>query len=314
MSAVRAWRATAAIAYRAWPAGAIGRLVITVVVLVCTGLLPGLALRAVLEGGGAVWMVILATSAVIPLATGSVWEWFQRGLMLRTNQAATHAVMVAALAPAGIEHLESPRYADAMEVVRSNARTPALLFDWMATAVGSVVSVGASVAVLASVHPLLLAPVAGAAGLGGVHALTRRRALVYLDGALPGQRLARRLAELGTSPALAKEVRSLGLASWLVDRHRREVDAVTTRLVRGERGPVVASAGAGVVQALLLGLGFAWLVHLAATGRASTGDLALGVVVVRAAVEQAAAMGMTMGSDLARNTHVARRYLWLLGL
>lgn len=312
MSALRAWRVTAAIAFRAWPAGAVGRVVITVVVYVCSGLLPGLALRAVLDDGGAGWMVVLAVSAVVPLATGSVWEWLQRGMMLRSGQAATHAVMAAALAPAGIEHLESARYADAMEVIRVNNRTPALLFDWMAIAAGGVIGVGASVAVLAGVHPLLLVPVAAAGGLGVVHAATRRRTLVYLDGAVPGQRLARRLAEIGTSPGAAKEVRTLGLSSWLVDRHHQEVDAVTRRLVRGERGPVLASAAAGVMQALLLGLGVAWLARLSATGRASTGDLALGVVVVRSAVEQAAAIGMTMGSDLARNTHVARRYLWLL--
>lgn len=312
MSALRAWRVTAALAFRAWPVGAVGRVLVTVVVLACNGLLPGVALRGVLSGGGPPWMILLVLSALVPLATGVLWDWFQRGLTMRTTQAATRAVMGAALAPAGIEHLESARYADAMEAVRANTRTPALLFDWMATAAGGLVSIGASVLVLAGVHPLLLVPVGAAAALGVAQAATRRRALVYLDESLPGQRLSRRLAGLATTEGPAKEVRTLGLGPWLVDRHRTEAAAVGRRLVVGERRPVVLAAGGGILQAFLLCLGVLWLVRLAATGRASTGDVALGLVLLRAAVEQAGNLGMTMGSDLARNTHVARRYLWLL--
>ena len=312
MSALHAWRVTAALAFQAWPSGAVGRVVLSLVVDISRGLVPGLALRALLEGRGAGWMALLIASGLVQLATGAVWEWLQRGLTLKTTQAATQAVMAAALAPAGIDHLESPRYADAMEVVRTNARGPALLFDWLASAVGGLIGIGASAFVLAGVHPLLLLPVLGAAALGVAHAATRRRALVYMDDSLPGQRLTRRLSDLGTATAPAKEVRMLGLGPWLLARHRQEADAVARRMVRGERGPVLAAAAGGVAQALLLALGVLWLVRLAATGRASPGDLALGVVVLRTAVEHAGAIGMSMGSDVARNTRVARQYLWLL--
>lgn len=312
MSALRAWRLTAGLALRAWPAGAIGRLVVAIVVMACGGLLPGLALRALLDGGGAAWMVVLAGSALVPLFTGVLWEYYQRGLMLRASQAVTEAVMAASLAPAGIDHLESPRYADAMQAVRANTRTPALLFDWMATAAAQAVSIGAAAALLAGVHPLLIVPVAGAAGLGVAQAGTRRRALVYLDHSLPGQRLTARLAALATTPASAKDVRTLALGPWLLRRHHLETDEVARRLVRGERGPVLSAAAGGFVQAALLALGVGWLVRLAATGRATTGDVALGVVALRAAVDQAGSFGMTVAADLATNTHVARRYLWLL--
>lgn len=312
MTVLRAWRATASLAFRAWPAGAVGRVAVTVVTSLAGGLVPGLALRGLLGGGGPGWMVLLAIAALLQLAIGPLWEYFQQGLMRRTTQAATQAVMRAALAPAGIEHLEVPRYADAMEAVRTNANTPALLFDWMATAVGGLAGVVASVVVLAGVHPLLVLPVAGAGALGVANAATRRRALLYLDQSLPGQRLTRRLAELATSVGAAKEVRMLGLGPWLVGQHRKESQEVARRLVAGERGPVVAAAISGVAQALLLGVGILWLIRLVATGRASSGDLALGIVVLRSAVESAGAIGVTLGSDLARNTHVARRYLWLL--
>ncbi|MGH9177730.1 MAG: ABC transporter ATP-binding protein, partial [Acidimicrobiales bacterium] len=309
---LRAWRVTVGLAFRAWPAGVIGRAVLTIVLDVCRGLLPGLALRAILGGGGPAWMAVLIVSTLLPLATRFLWDWFQRGLMYRTNQAATQAVMAAALAPPGIEHLESARYADAMEVVRSNSRAPGLLVDWLAGAVGGIVAVGASVIVLAGVHPLLAAPVLGAGALGVFHAATRRRALAYINQSVPGQRLAGRLAELATSPEAAKEVRSLGLGPWLVGRYRQEAAAVARRMLEGERGPVAAAAAGALAQAVLLALGTLWLVRLAATGRATAGDLALGIVVLRSAIDNAGAIGTNLGADLARDTHVAARYLWLL--
>ena len=312
LSVLRAWRITFALAFRAWPAGAIGRIVIAVASALCQSVVPGLALRAVLNGGGAVPMALLAVAALSGPPISLLWEYFQRGIILRTNHAATQAVMGAALAPAGIEHLESARFADAMEVVRTNARAPGGLFDWMTGMVAGTLAVVTSMAVLAGVHPLLAMPVIGAVGLGLLSASTRRRALVYMDQSVPGQRLTRSLVELATTPGPAKEVRTLGLGPWLVERHRLETEAVARRLVAGERGPVAMAAAAGVAKAVLLGLGIAWLIRLAATDRASAGDLALGIVVLQASVTHASFFGTTLGSDLVRNTHVARRYLWLL--
>lgn len=200
-------------------------------------------------------MVLLGAGALVSLAASPLWEYLQRGIIFRLNQAVTQAVMGAALAPAGIEHLESARYADALEAVRTNARAPGLLYDWMATAGGAVIGLVASAVVLAGVHPTLVLPVLAAAGLGRLHAATRRRAIAYHDQSIPGQRLARRLVEIGTSPRTAKEIRVLGLGRWLVGRHRAASDEVARRLVEGERGPVLMAAMAGVAQALLLGLG-----------------------------------------------------------
>jgi ABC-type multidrug transport system fused ATPase/permease subunit len=312
MNVLRAWRVTAALAFRAWPAGAIGRVVIALVSGLCHLVLPGIALRSVLDGGGAVPMVVLAVAALSAPVVSLLWEYFQRGIIQRTNQAATSAVMAAALAPAGIEHLESARYADAMEVVRANSRMPGMLFDWLAGALAGLLSIGATLAVLVGVHPLLALPVVASVGLGLFSAATRRRALVYMDLSLPGQRLIRKLVDLATTPGPAKEVRTLGLGPWLVGRHRAETDEVVRRLIAGERGPVATAAVSGVLNALLLSLGVAWIVRLAATGRASAGDVALGIVMLQGAVSQAGFLGTTLGADLARNTHVARRYLWLL--
>lgn len=312
VSPARAWRVTTLLAFRAWPFGAVGRVAVVVVSQACRGLVPGLALRRVIQGGGAGWMAVLVCAALVPTATSPLWEYFQRGLIVRTNQAVTAAVMVAAVGPAGIEHLESQQYADALEAVRTNTRAPGLLFDWIATTSGAAVGVVASAVILTRVHLMLVLPVLGAVGLGRLHAGTRRRAIAYHDESIPGQRLARRLVELGTSPRPAKEVRVLGMGPWLVDRHREITDSVARLLVEGERGPVLAAAASGVAQGVLLGLGVVWLVHLATTGRASAGDLALGLVLLGSAVDDASGLGSAVGADLVTNTHAAQRYLWLL--
>ena len=64
-----------------------------------------------------------------------------------------------------------------------------------------------------------------------------------------------------------------------------------------ERGPVLAVAASGVAQAVLLGLGVVWLVHLATTGRVSAGDLALGLVLLGSAVDDASGLGSAVGAD-----------------
>jgi ATP-binding cassette, subfamily B, bacterial len=227
-------------------------------------------------------------------------------------QAGSQAVMAAAVAPAGVEHLESPEYADRMETVRTNARSLGSLMDYLAVVAGGTVALAGSAVVLARIQPLLLAPVAAAGALGLAHASTRRRSLAYMDESVPGQRLARRFVELGTSAGPAKEVRVLGLGGWVVRHHQELTDAVAQRMVAAEKGPVRLSAVAGAAQSLLLGVGVALVVREAAAGRASAGEVALGVVLLLSTLELAGRMSMAVGSDLSRNTHLARRYLWLL--
>lgn len=73
MRVLRAWRVTAGLAFRAWPTGALGRVAVSVLNDVCRGLVPGLALRGLLDRGGPGWMVLLVAGALLPLATGPSW-------------------------------------------------------------------------------------------------------------------------------------------------------------------------------------------------------------------------------------------------
>ena len=88
VSPARAWRVTISLAFRAWPLGAVGRVAVAVVSQACRGVLPGLALRRVIQGGGAGWMAVLACAALVPTATSPLWEYFQRGLISRNVEEA----------------------------------------------------------------------------------------------------------------------------------------------------------------------------------------------------------------------------------
>ena len=316
---LRAWWATAALAYRAWPAGTVARVLVALANDLTRQLLPALALGRVVDhaargdaAGAGGWMVLLGAALLTAVPMWHLWDHFQTGGMERTAQAATRAAMVASTAPAGIEHLESAEFADRMETVRTQAHTLAGLFDHLAVVTTQVVGLVAAAAVLAAIHPLLVIAVATAVGLGSTQAGTRRRALAYMDTAIPGQRLAARLVELGTAAGPAREVRTLGLAPWLATRHRALTDEVAATIVAAERRPLAVAVAGAAGQAGLLATSVALVVAEAAAGRATAGDVATGIVLLKSMMSSASFLGQTLGSDLAGKTHVARRYLSLL--
>lgn len=315
----RAWRVTAALALSAWPAGVVGRVVISIVSQLSHGLALGWALKQIVDGHRrgettvffATWLGVVVATVMVSYFTDEVWDYLQSGLMFRTRQKSTQQIMRTSLAFSGIDHLENPLFADRMEVVRSRSGAVSLLFDWLASAVGDSIAIVGSILVLASIAPVLVLPVTAAALLGTLQAAIRRRALQYMDEAVPGQRLARTLAEVATSRRAAKEARMLDLGHFFVDRYAELTDEISRVIVRSERGPVIWAAASGMVQAIMLVLGIIVLVGLAARAQVTPGDVALGLVLLHATIDRASFLGM-LGADLARNTYFARRYLWML--
>ena len=286
--------------------------------MVVGGLIPGIAIQQVLNAStkqapirAIVWMAVLVAAGLSRGVFSSLWNYVQSGLMWRTTQAITRALMMASVSAAGVEHLESPVYADNLEAARSNATRAGMLVDWLGSAAGETVSVAAGAVVLARLQPLLLLPVAIAAlaGCGGI--VARSRALDVMFGAIPDRRLARRLAHISTTRSSAEDVRILGLSDWLAGRHTAAVKRAARTIRRSERGPVAVAALGGLVQGVALATGIAILTFGVASQPGGAGSLALGVVVLQAALSQAGRLGM-MGADLAANTFAARKLLWLL--
>lgn len=311
-----AWRDSAEVTWSAWPAGASARVGVAIATSAAEGIGLGYSLKRVIEAvadGRQVlgWTVVLVVSAAIPRWLGVVWDHVQHVTLIKTQQLIGQRTMAALSRPAGVDHLESPRYADRVRQLSYAAQRVSILFDWLATQVGSGLALGVALILLGKLHPLLVIPVVLAAAIGSIQARARRQALKLMDRATAEQRVGDRLVALSTSPSDAMDVRMLGLGPWLVEAHRTSRALVRRDIVAGENKVVAGIAFAAVLQAALLTGAFAFLVTLAKQGRVGTGEVALAVVLLRSAMSQAGGIGGSV-ADLARNTFVARRYSWLI--
>ena len=314
----RAWLVMYGLAFRAYPFGAVVRPLLTLVSFVATGVIPAIALQQTIVAAGSndgsralAWILVLGVAALSRGLIAAVWRYIQTRLMWCTEQATRQAMMHASLRCAGIEHLESPQYADNMAIAQQYAGRAGILVDWLATGMAEIVSLAVAAVVLSRLQPLLLAPVAVVVLAGAAGVSSRNRALTFYSQSIPGQRLRRRLTELGTSRAAAEEVRLLNLAPWLIERHRSVAADVVRRMIGSERRPLAMAAGAAVVQALMLAAGIVILTLGLGTRTGSVANLALGIVLLQSTMTQAMMLGY-MGADLSTNTFAARRFVWLL--
>ena len=313
-SLLAAWRAIFSVAWRAWPAGALVTTVGWFFPTVLAGPLLGLALRRIVAGHGfadPVWIALVAIGIVTPDVILSLTDHVRAIVAYRTEQRVSAEIILAALRPHGIEHLENPLYADRVAFLRAEATQVAAVFGAVAGQAGLAVGFLLSLVVLTSLSPLLLLPVLGALLLGALPIHAAHWALAVREGATADQRLADHLVKMATSPAAAPDIRMLGLRDWLIDRYDRSTRAVVFRLLRSERRGVLAAALGGAMQALMLALGLALLVWLAARGKASAGDIVLGIVLLQTALENARGLASS-SSIVVQISFAARRYLWLL--
>jgi ATP-binding cassette subfamily B protein len=254
---------------------------------------------------------LLAGSLAMNNVMDPIWRYVQRGTMFRASQVATEVLVDAVLAPDGLEHLEDPAYADRVTAAKAGADDVALLHDWLTGFIALGAMNVVSLLLLLNVHPIL----AGAAIVAGAAAMTqgpiRRRALRFMDEALPGQRLAAKLSRLAVAPGAAPDIKVLGLSDWLLARYRSASDEAIAHLRRGERGPLAAGVAGGFVEAAALVGGIYFALQLARKGQLSPGDLAVAVTLLPATMESLGSWGSSTG-DLARRTWSVAKLLWLL--
>lgn len=317
-SSLRALGSALALAWRAWPAGVAAKLVFWTLAFAGQGVIQALALEACVAAiargrpsGAIVWFALLGFSTVTPNALLPLNNHIQEVLIRRTAQAATQAVMKAAAAPAGVEHLENPRFADRLEVVRSQSDTIAFVVESAAGAVSTGLIILVSLVLLAGVQPILLLPVLAVGAVSLLHVPAQRRSLRIYERSVSSQRLADNLEQQVTGGNGAEDLRLLGTSRWLIGRHRSLTRQVTRTMARAALLPVAVSAADGLAEAAILAGGLILLVHLAIGGHVTAGQVALGVVLLRNALSSAGSVGST-GSSLSQNIFAAQRYLWLL--
>jgi ATP-binding cassette subfamily B protein len=307
-----------AMAWRSWPAGVVARVATMFVSQLAAGVGQGYALKRVVETTqagqpSAWWLGALVLAVWQPWSPGALFNHVQAVLLRMNGRAVAETIAAASLGRAGIDHLEDPLVADRIASLRQRSAELPALFDTTAHVIGSGLAAVVSAVVLARLHPLLVLPLPLAAVLAVVQRRARRRTESVRDQSLPEQRIAAALLDTATSATAAPHVRMHALGPWLMQRHQETTGRVAHAALRGELASVVASAATGASQALILGGSMFYVVTLARAGTLTAGNVALALLLLRAALD-AAVTTATGAAGLTSPLNVARQYLWLLEL
>lgn len=305
-----AWEAargrTAALVVSAVLVGLFGAGTGMVVKLVVDALAAGEGARAL--AFGAVFLALVGGSSLLE-DLGAVL--LQSDLGERISQAVEQKLMAVSAGAPGLEHLERPDFADRVKLVKDRSYIPFFALSNLEGLASVASGLAAGLVLLGSVHPLLAVMPAVAVPGAAIQFRAWRKHFARYDRTATDERLARHYLELATGPASAKEVRLFALGPLLVARHR----LVTERYIRLLFRDQVRRAGAGIVSGGLYGAALAGAIGfvgwLALRGRATLGDVALGVQVARLAVGQVEAATRN-AAWLAEMSFVGERYLWLL--
>src|SRR3954454_5956320 len=210
----------------------------------------------------------------------------------------------------GLSHHERPDVADRLELVRERAWRMGVGAEVLLWAFATVTNTVTVLALLGSVHPLLLIlPLLGGARIWSAYLSSTRQQKAWEDS-LPQERLVDRLIEVAKDPRTGLELRVFGLGKVLLDR----IFALQTE--RFERRVAAARWGGKVDGSvrLVFGLAYAaaivWVIARARNGQATAGDVVL-VLLLAPQVDQ-------MTGGIAQNIYwvgeVVRsfvRYDWL---
>lgn len=212
----------------------------------------------------------------------------------------------------GVEHLEDPVYADRLKQIRERQWVPSQILQSLNSVTYLIAGLTASAVLLGSVHPALaLLPLLMAPSFW-LQARAHRKRFTMWDEAVPASRLADHLLKLTHDPVGAKEIRLFGLRDHILREHvRLSREWIANRARVRAKQELGALAGQFLYAGALAGA-VAVLGRLALDGRASFGDVALGIQAARLAlghVEQSARVVAT----LSETAFAADRYVWLLG-
>jgi ATP-binding cassette, subfamily B, bacterial len=312
----RAWRTLFVLGFQAAP----GWMVTSLLVVGASGLAfvgPSYGLRLLTDGvvahdrdGVVAAVAVIAGSYTFFWLSGILAASVGSALQDRVSMEVTARVASLVSGVPGLEHLERPEYLrelellDEQRVLLGAGPRQGVFF------LRAMLQLGATVVLLATVHPLL----AVLPALGALPFFAQHRSVAIrqrLDEELAERRrLAAELFALSAQAAPAKEVRTYGLADELARRHREITDAVSSETAKvAARGAAVTAAGWAVFAAGLFA-GLLLVVHEAARGRATAGEVLMAIGLAQLTQFQLTEVSATAGQLLATQRTVGR-YLWL---
>ncbi|MFI7633113.1 ABC transporter ATP-binding protein [Nonomuraea sp. NPDC049400] len=262
--------------------------------------------------GALVVAVVVGTLAHTVLAAGNRTRYnYQDDLINRVDIAVSGEILDVTAAIPTLEHLERTDYLDRLSLLRRNTRALAGSCWALSDTAISVVSVGLSLWLLASVHPALSAlAVLALPPLWAAGRARRRLADAHVATA-EQSRLEQRLHRMCIEPETGKEIYVSGAGPVLdtaADAARHSVIDAVLRARIGAIGWELAGwlcYAAGFVAALVL------MTRMVGRGEATLGDLML--VISLGTQLRFQVYGTVQGfSQIADAGHSTRHYLWLL--
>jgi ATP-binding cassette, subfamily B, bacterial len=203
-------------------------------------------------------------------------------------------------APPGIEHLDDPRFADDMELLRNQLFVVTRALESLLELAALLLQLAISIGILVSVDPwLALLPLFAVPPLFlGEHAQTLLEAA--REQCAAGVRLNRHLLELATTPSTASELRLFGAEGEILRRQESVWEEITRTMVRGQ----ARSATRRALGQLIFTVGYAGAVLVvvseALRGHASIGELILVITLaIQVNVQLAGAVSQLTGLQTA---------------
>jgi len=246
--------------------------------LLTKGLLDLLAESGPDRTGRLVWLVagLVALGVATPLllhAGHFTQGELNRALTLRANDELYSAVGRFQ----GLARFEDPRFLDQMRLAQeAGSGSPQQLVGAGFGMLQGVVTLVGFVVTLTYVSPIAMAVavVAVVPVVAAQLSASRRRAQMMWETS-PAARRQMFYGSLLTDQRAAKEIRIFGLASFFRARMLRELAAVNAAERRLDRRVALSQGGLAALGAAAAGAGLAWVVHGAAAGGLSIGDVSL---------------------------------------
>ncbi|WP_020574484.1 ABC transporter ATP-binding protein [Actinopolymorpha alba] len=210
-----------------------------------------------------------------------------------------------------LDHLESPRYLDELQVMRENEGALGLALNQLLNAVSNLIFVVGTIALAITADwRLLLVALAGAPAVVATRWAVAWRASAETKSAEPG-RLASHLLGLGLSAAPGAELRVFDLQGTIRGRLRAATSLWRAPLVDVARRQAVLDIAGNV---LFFGVAIAvsaWMVRDAIGGTVLLPDLVLSLMLI-GRLQATSSIVQNSIHALADMIRTANRYLWLL--
>jgi ATP-binding cassette subfamily B protein len=276
-----------------------------------------LALWLMLLGKGMVeHRPALITGSAIGLGLSATATWFLRTVSTRVQQRfrnkvtvalETHVARLQASVPT-IAHLERPEYLDRLSMLRDQVFVLEYLYMSLFLTVGWILRLGVTLALLVSIHPLLIALAAFAVPTVAISTWRPGVERQAQERGAQSRRLARHLFTTATSASTAKEVRVTGIGDRLLTDSR----VAWQRWYRPVASARLGSAAWHTLAWAVFGAGYVGAVVFVAAGlRAPAADVLL---VLAAGARLSAYVGATVGEiGFLRGVWMdgSRRLAWL---